>query len=70
MLARPFIEFLAIFAITVGILLMTFFPSSTALVSGSGLILASAALLVGHYLLGTEPDSMGLDEESTDSVQF
>ena len=59
MLARPFIEFLAIFIIAFSILLMFFFPNGRSVVAGVSLILSSAAMLVGHYLLGTEPDSMG-----------
>ncbi len=70
MLARPFIEFLAIFTMTISIFLMVFFPSGSALAAGGSLILASSALLVGHYLLGTEPDSLGLGEDKNDAVQF
>lgn len=63
MLARPFFEFLAIFIMTCSILLMVFFPSSSTFVVGGSLIVSSTALLVGHYLLGTEPDSLNLIDD-------
>ena len=70
MLARPFFEFLAIFIMTFSILLMVFFPSSGAFVTGGSLILSSTALLVGHYLMGTEPepDSLNLVDDKSDAV--
>jgi membrane protein implicated in regulation of membrane protease activity len=60
MIGRPFIEFMAIIATAVGILLMAVLPSTATAAIGTMIILASVVTLVWHYWVMTEPDTGSL----------
>ncbi len=57
MLARPVFQYLAMAAITAGIMLAAFVLSPVALGAGVALVAGGIVLLVKHYQqMGTDPD--------------